>query len=369
MTWERYLKDVYYDPANAGSFSGPDKLYRYVQKAGKYVISKHKIRQWLLRQEAYSLQRPVRRRFQRNKVITTGIDDQWDADLMDLSRHKTDNDGYAYVLVVIDIFSKYVWLRPLTTKRGSDVRRAFTDILEDGRRPNRVRTDKGQEFRSIEFNRLLKGEKIQHLYAQNTEVKANYAERAIKTIKSKIYRYMTHEMSDRYIDHLQDFAGNYNGTYHRTIGMAPQKVTKTKETDLWWRMYWPKKQEPIRKVKVTRKPFRFKIGDQVRITYLRNPFTREYDEKWTGEIFKISQRILRGGLPIYRITDFNGDEIKGTFYQSELQKTNVKDDDIWKVEKILKTRGKGLRKEYFVKWLRWPTKFNSWIPARDVHNL
>lgn len=180
---------------------------------------------------------------------------------------------------------------------------------------------------------------------------------------------MMHEMSDRYIDHLQDFAGNYNGTYHRTIGMAPQKVTKTKETDLWWRMYWPKKQEPIRKVKVTRKPFRFKIGDQVRITYLRNPFTREYDEKWTGEIFKISQRILRGGLPIYRITDFNGDEIKGTFYQSELQKTNVKDDDIWKVEKILKTRGKGLRKEYFVKWLRWPTKFNSWIPARDVHNL
>ena len=88
-----------------------------------------------------------------------------------------------------------------------------------------------------------------------------------------------------------------------------------------------------------------------------------------GEIFKISQRILRGGLPVYRIKDFNDDEIKGTFYQSELQKTDVKDDDLWKVEKILKTRGKGRHKQYFVNWLHWANKFNSWIPANNVQNL
>ena len=369
MMWENYLKGVYYDPANAGSFSGPDKLYRYVRKAGKYVISKHRIRQWLHRQEAYSLQRPVRRHFKRNTVITTGIDDQWDADLIDMSKYKTDNNGQAYVLIVIDIFSKYVWLRSLSTKMGKDVERAFAEILDEGRHPNRVRTDKGQEFRSKEFNRLLKDRRIEHLYAQNTEIKANYAERAIKTIKSKIHRYMTYKMSNHYTDHLQDFADNYNGSYHRTIGMAPKTVTKSKETELWWRMYWHKKQNLTGKAKVIRKPFRFKLGDHVRITYIRNPFTREYDEKWTGEIFKISQRILRGGLPVYRIKDFNDDEIKGTFYQSELQKTSIKDDDMWKVETIIKSRGKGQNKQYFVKWLHWPKKFNSWISARDVNNL
>jgi hypothetical protein len=73
-----------------------------------------------------------------------------------------------------------------------------------------------------------------------------------------------------------------------------------------------------------------------------------------------SQRILRGGLPVYGIKDFNDDEIKGTFYQSELQKTDVKDDDLWKMEQILKTRGKGLNKQYFAKWLHWANKFNSW---------
>jgi hypothetical protein len=107
----------------------------------------------------------------------------------------------------------------------------------------------------------------------------------------------------------------------------------------------------------------------ITLIYIRNPFAREYDEKWTGDVFKISQRIIRGGLPVYRIKDFNDDEIKGTFYQSELQKKDVKDDDLWKMEQILKTRGKRRHKQYFVKWLHWASKFNSWIPASNVQNL
>lgn len=83
----------------------------------------------------------------------------------------------------------------------------------------------------------------------------------------------------------------------------------------------------------------------------------------------ISQRILRDGLPIYRVQDFDKDEIKGTFYQSELQKVDVKGDDLWKVEKVLKTRGKGRNKQFFVKWYHYPKKFHSWINASDVSNL
>jgi hypothetical protein len=78
---------------------------------------------------------------------------------------------------------------------------------------------------------------------------------------------------------------------------------------------------------------------------------------------------MRGGLQIYRLKDFDDEEIKGTFYQSELQKVNIRDDDMWKIEKILKTKGMGNNKQYFVKWLHWTKKFNSWISARDVNNL
>ena len=64
---------------------------------------------------------------------------------------------------------------------------------------------------------------------------------------------------------------------------------------------------------------------------------------------------------MYRIEYLNGEEIKGTLYQSEMQKVEVRDDDMWKVEQVLK--------QHFVKWLNWPKKFNSWISAQVSHNL
>ena len=174
-------------------------------------------------------------------------------------------------------------MRPLKNKKGESVSRAFTDILTEGRRQTSLRTDKGQEFRSRVLNDLLKDRNIEHLYAQNTEIKANYVERVIKTMKARITRYMTYKQSYRYIDHLGDFNENYNSTFHRTIGMAPEKVTKSKEMTLWWKMYWPKKTPMVSKTKRIRKPFKFKVGDKVRVSHIRTPFTREYDEKWSGE--------------------------------------------------------------------------------------
>jgi len=101
----------------------------------------------------------------------------------------------------------------------------------------------------------------------------------------------------------------------------------------------------------TTNTFKFKIGDKVGIAQLRNIFSREYDEKWSGELFNISSRFWRNNTPIYDIKDYNGEEITGTFYQSELQKIDIKDEELWKIEKILKTNGKGHNKQLYVKWL------------------
>ena len=334
MSWKNYLQEVYYDPNNAGSFAGPDKLFRFVRKAGKYVISKYNIRKWLQNQEAYSLQRPLRKHFQRNKIMVSGIDDQWSADFMDVVKFSEFNEGYKYVFVVIDVFSKYLWMHSLRDKKGTSVAHALREIFEQGRIPKRIRTDKRQEFRAKEVQDVFNNFGVIHMYAQN-ETKAAVAERAIKTIKTRIYRYLTYQQSYRYTDKLQTFVKSYNNTYHRTIGMAPESVNNRNETAVWWRMHWPKDQNVVKKTKTLRKPFRFKIGDKVRLTHVRIPFSREYDERWTGEIFSISQKILRGGLPVYRVQDLNEEEIKGTFYQSELQKVDVKADDFWKVEKII----------------------------------
>ncbi len=104
----------------------------------------HRIRKFLHNQEAYSLHKPVRRRFQRNHVVSAGIDDLWMADLIDMVKFAPFNDGYKYILLVIDTFSKYVWLRPLKSKTGGDVAGAFQDIFKISERsPAKLITDKG----------------------------------------------------------------------------------------------------------------------------------------------------------------------------------------------------------------------------------
>jgi transposase InsO family protein len=239
-SWDQYLKKIYYNSSNPASFAGPDKVYKFVRKDGKFVLSLYKKKKWLQRQEPYSLQRHIKRPVKRNRVVVIGIDDQWDVGSMDMTQFSKYNRGYNFILVTIDIFSKYVWLT-MKDKRGESVMKALKNLFSGGGSPSRIGTDKGQEFRSRLTESLLKQRRIEHLFAQNAEIKANYVERVIKTIKSKMYRYFTHAQSYNYIEELQKFAASYNKTYHRTIGMPPNKVTKGKETNLWWNIYWPKK--------------------------------------------------------------------------------------------------------------------------------
>ena len=128
-SWEQYLKKIYYDSSNPASFAGPDKIYRFVRKDGKFVLSKCKIKTWLQRQESYSLQRPIKRPVKRNRVVVFGIDDQWNVDLMDMTTFSKYNHGNNFILVEIDIFSKYVWLQPLKNKRGESVMKALKNIF------------------------------------------------------------------------------------------------------------------------------------------------------------------------------------------------------------------------------------------------
>ena len=358
---DQYLNRIYYDPKHPASFSGLGKLYSFVKSDGKN-ISKSAVYKWLRKQEAYSLHRQTFKP-KRTPIVVAGIDDQWSADLMDMTKFQDLNDNVKYLLVVIDTFSKYLWIRPISSKTGASVAEAFRSIFGEGRKPNRIRTDKGQEFRARVVQALMNSVGVKQMFAQN-ETKAAVAERVIKTIKSKILRFMTHKNSQRYIDKLNEFVSSYNGTKHRSIMKRPVDVSQNNAEEVRIATYLSR-----RKAQGSKQHFKFSIGDKVRITYLRNKFSREYDHKWTGEVFTVKKRYRRYGVPVYRLQDHNGEELTGTFYNNELLLTGLDDDQLFKIEKVLKTRGRGARKEYFVKWLYWPTKFNSWINASDVENI
>ena len=364
--WEKYLKEIYLDPSHPASFSNPQTLYKVAKKEGKYKISHSQIKKWIQKQESYSRNKSVKRNFQRGRVIVAGIDDQFDADLASLVYYADQNDGYKYLLVVIDIFSCYAWVQPLKDKTATQIVNAFNEILRGGRIPKKLRTDAAKDFTSDKFQKLMKDRSIVHFVTHN-EKQANYVERFIKTLKSRISRYMIEKNTQRYIDVLQKIVTSYNHTWHSGIRSEPVNVNKQNEKQLWWQMYWPKepyvKKEKKKKQKIK---FNFDIGDRVRTTYTRRPFERAYDSKWTGEIFKISRRFIRQNQPIYKLVDWYEKPVAGTFYQNELQKIETTDTDMWKIEKVLKYKGRGNKREALVHWLGWPKHFDSWIPASEI---
>lgn len=374
-----YLKKIYYTPGNPGAFAGPQKLYQAVKKEGKYKIGRVRIRQFLNNEDPYSLMKPIRRTFPRSRVVVDTIDSMWDGDSADVSNISSHNDGYKFLLVLIDIFSRFLFLIPLKNKQHQSITDGFKLVFQSGRKPNTIRTDKGSEFKNRWVKAFYKKEGIHTIYIQN-ETKANYAERVIRTMKNLMYRYFLKNRTYRYVDVLQDLVSSCNQRPHRSLGeRAPSTVNKENADEIRLVTYLTtRKQRPKAKVsmktplksmdtKLRNKPkFKYKIGDNVRISQLKHPFQRDYQQKWTEEYFKVTQRYKRDGIPVYKVKDLTDEQIEGTFYQSELQKVVKSSDVLYRVERVLKRRKRGNKKEVLVKWDGWPTKFNSWIPESSL---
>ena len=158
------------------------------------------------------------------------------------------------------------------------------------------------------------------MYSTNNEGKSVVAERFIRTLKSKIYKYMTSISKDVYINKLDDIVDEYNNTYHITIKM---KLIDVKENTY------------INTDKETNdKDPKFKIGDSVRISKYKNIFAKGYTPNWSEEVFVIKK--VKNTVPwTYVINDLNSKEIMGTFYEKELQKTSQEE---FRIEKLIKRK-------------------------------
>jgi hypothetical protein len=270
-----------------------------------------------------------------------------------LAKH---NDNYRYLLTIIDVFSKYAWTVPLKKKDSNSVTDAFETIFAD-RKPLKLQTDKGREFVNAQLQNKLEERSIQFYTSQNDDIKASVAERFNRTLKSKMWRYFTHKNTYRYVDVLQDMIHSYNHTRHRTIGCAPVEVKAENTDEIRVKMYGPDVASETK----------LKVGDKVRISKTRRTFDKGYLPNWTEEIFTIVEA-MRTTPPTYKIADLDGEIIQGTFYDRELQHV-VKTEEVYKIEKIMRTRRRGGKKEYFVKWKGYPDKFNSWVDEANVTNV
>ena len=286
------------------------------------------------------MHKPVVHHFRKRTVYVSGIDEIWAADLVDMQSFAKDNDGVKYLLTVIDVFSKYGWIVPLNDKSGKSTAAGFMKIFTSGRKPGKVWVDKGREFYNTDVKKLVE------LYSTENEEKSCVVERWNRTMREKMFKYFTANSTRRYIDVLNEMVNSYNNTRHSSIKMTPAKASlKANEKTVWMNLFGNEIHKAI-------KP-KFSIGDKVRITKKKNIFEKGYTPRWTEEIFTIST-IQYTDPPTYKITDANDEEIQGSFYEQELQKTT---QEIFRIEKIIRKRGN----KSLVKWLGYSDSFNSWV--------
>ena len=170
------------------------------------------------------------------------------------------NKRFRFLLCVIDIFSKYGWVVPLKDKKGASIVNAFQKILKKSdRKPNTIWVDKGSEFYNNSFKKWLKGSNIE-MYSIHNEGKTVIAERFIRTLKNKIYKYLTGISKNVYIDKLDHIVNEYCNAYHRTIKMKPVDVKDNTYIDF--------------KKEVNDKDPKFKVGDPIRISKYKNIFPK-----------------------------------------------------------------------------------------------
>ena len=194
-------------------------------------------------------------------------DNIWDVDLADMQLLSKYNKGYKFLLCVIDIFSKYAWVIPLKDKKGISIVNAFQKILkESDRKPNKIWVDKGSEFYNNSFKKWLQDNDIV-MYSTNNEGKSVITERFIRTLKNKIYKYMTSISKNVYIDKIDDIVKEYNNKYHTSIKMKPVDVMDNTYIDF--------------KKEINDKDRKFKVSDHVRISNYKNIFAKEYMPNWS----------------------------------------------------------------------------------------
>ena len=177
------LHRQYYDQKRVGSYGGVAALQRVVP-------AERDVERWLSTQDAYTLHKPVRRRFKRRCVVVGGPNQQWQADLVDMSRLKQANNEITFLLTVIDVFSKRAWCIPLKGKSAAALVTAFTPLLNN-RAPTTLQTDKGSEFLNRPLQRLLKEYGVHHFTTHNEDTKVSIVERYNRTLKTRMWRYFT----------------------------------------------------------------------------------------------------------------------------------------------------------------------------------
>jgi hypothetical protein len=309
----KHLEKLYFNEDEPTFLGGVNALHRKAKE--KYPQLKLKeVKSFLEKHEAFNRHKPVKR-YKTLKTISAGLDVDHQIDLADVRRIKESNKGHSYILTCIDVLSKYGWAFPVKDKRAATVAKAYKKIIDEGRKPWRVFSDKGREFKG-EFGQLLKDNDIMYITTENPNVKASLAERFNRTLKTRLYKYFTKSNTTHWLKILPKIVKAYNHSINRMTGMRPVDVTHKNDQLVYKRLYG----ESLRmRTRNQSKEGKFNVGDLVRIEEERGAFFRGYTPNFSKEIFVVSEKQKRDQI-VYKLKDLKSEDLTSIFYEPELSK-------------------------------------------------
>lgn len=261
---------------------------------------------------AFSVHKPARQKYPTRSIILKSPRENFCADLIDFQKFSRQNSGYNWVLVVLDGFTKELFVEPVRKKTATEVAQAFERIIRKAKKPPQYCfTDQGLEFVGGAFQELLKKYAIRH-YVSRTRRKSFMCERVIRTIKALIFKFFTHEKSKRWLEIIENIVGAYNKTPHSSHGYKPGEIKPRHVDDVFNKLYG--------KLAQKRKPApKFKIGDKVRIAKTRLTFQKGYQQSFSDTVFRIAASVPES-VPVtsYKLETLDGKPVSSSFVDAEL---------------------------------------------------
>lgn len=347
------LKENYTNPKSPIFCSGLTSIFNYYK--GKLRLAE--IKNFLASVESYTLHREYKN-LKRNPSYSHFRRFQFQMDLIDIQGLAEWNDGVKHIVTVIDTFTRKAWAKAIVNKTSHEVLSAFKNILSQaGDPPVTLVTDKGLEMRNKSFINFCKTRKI-NFFHNDTSSHASYIERFNRTLQNLIYKYLTEFETKRYIDKLSFFMESYNNRIHRIIKITPEEAELEENHE-------KVALEVSRSYsKVKRENPKFSVGQLVRLALQKKTFHRGYEEQSNYEVFNIYKVKKHMPKPLYFLETYDKkDKLAGGFYAHEITPVN---SDIFKVEKVIKSRRVRGKLQHLVKWKGYGEEHNSWIDDSDV---
>jgi len=344
-----HLESLYYDSKGEKALRGPKPLYERARALG-LNLSLAEVKQWLRTQPVYTRFRPARKSYPRNPIVAYYPGNIVQIDIMDLQNVLPENDGYKYVLLTYDTYSKFTTCWPLKDRKPASVLEALENlVLTSPFQVVKIYWDKEGSFLSKAVQDWLSERGISN-YTTTSIVKAPGVERVIRTLRLWLARHFKATSSWRWVDILPHLVSDYNNRIHSTTKRPPLDLV-VDPTLLPENIKGPSQSARSRKLPP--------VDSHVRLNQNRGIFGKESRGTWTDEVFKVARHKTHMPIPMAVVRDMRGEEIRGSFYPWELQE--IEWDEGKRPLQVFKTKTRQKKKEWLVSFQGYPPDFLEWV--------